>query len=77
MVSALSERPVPAGAVVMGEVALSGEVRPIAHSPLRLKEAAKLGFDAGWVPAGAEGPDGLALARFGHLRQLVDQILGR
>ena len=29
LVSALSERPVPADAVVMGEVALSGEVRPV------------------------------------------------
>ena len=49
--SALSERPVPADAVVMGEIALSGEVRPVAHGALRLKEAAKLGFERGWIPA--------------------------
>jgi DNA repair protein RadA/Sms len=77
LVSALSERPVPQDAVVMGEVALSGEVRPVAHAPLRLKEAAKLGFGAAWVPAGTEAPDGLSSARFATLRQLVDQILGR
>jgi DNA repair protein RadA/Sms len=44
---------------------------------LRLKEAAKLGFDRGWVPKGTEGPSGIALTRFERLRELVDQILGR
>jgi DNA repair protein RadA/Sms len=77
LVSALSERPVPQEAVLMGEVSLSGEVRPVAHAALRLKESAKLGFGRGWVPAGAEGPDSIALTRFGKLRELVDHILGR
>ena len=77
LVSALSERPVPQEAVVMGEIALSGEVRPIAHAGLRLKESAKLGFDRAWAPASTEGPAGIALTRFGKLRELVDQILGR
>jgi len=77
LVSALSERPVPQDAVVMGEIALSGEVRPVAHATLRLKESAKLGFERGWVPGGTEGPKGIALTRFGKLRELVDQILAR
>jgi DNA repair protein RadA/Sms len=77
LVSALSERPVPQEAVVMGEIALSGEVRPVAHAALRLKESAKLGFGRGWVPGGTEGPKGIALTRFSRLRELVDQILSR
>ena len=77
LVSALSERPVPQEAVVLGEVALSGEVRPVAHGSLRLKEAAKLGFERGWVPVGVEAEGGIALTRFANLRGLVDQILGR
>lgn len=77
LVSALSERPVPQEAVLMGEIALSGEVRPVAHAGLRLKESAKLGFDRGWVPAGTEDGKGVAVTRFGRLRDLVDQILGR
>jgi DNA repair protein RadA/Sms len=44
---------------------------------LRLKESAKLGFESGWVPRGVKGGDGLHLAEFGNLRQLVDQVLGR
>ena len=77
LVSALSERPVPQEAVIMGEIALSGEVRPVAHAALRLKESAKLGFGRGWVPGGTEGPKGIALTCFGKLRELVDQILAR
>jgi DNA repair protein RadA/Sms len=77
LVSAMSERPVPQEAVVMGEIALSGEVRPVAHAGLRLKEAAKLGFGRGWVPKGTEGLSGISLARFDRLRELVDQMLGR
>ena len=51
--------------------------RPVAHAGLRLKEAAKLGFEIGWVPKGVKGGEGLRLADFGNLRQLVDQVLGR
>jgi DNA repair protein RadA/Sms len=77
LVSALSERPVPQEAVVMGEISLSGEVRPVAHAGLRLKEAAKLGFDRAWAPKGTEGPGGISLTRFDRLLELVDQFLGR
>ena len=77
LVSALSERPVPGECVVLGEVALSGEVRPVAHAALRLKESAKLGFERAWVPAGVDSESGIALTRFTNLRGLVDQILAR
>src|SRR5688572_19339664 len=77
LVSALTERPVPPQAVVLGEIALSGEVRPVAHAPLRLKEAAKLGFETAWLPAGTPGCGSIGVAEFGTLRALVDHILGR
>jgi DNA repair protein RadA/Sms len=77
LVSALSERPVPSHAVIMGEIALSGEVRPVAHGALRLKEAAKLGFERGWIPASLEAPGAMATTRFAKLSELVDQIIGR
>ncbi len=77
LVSALSERPVPQEAVVMGEIALSGEVRPVAHAGLRLKESGKLGFGRAWVPAGTEDAGGISLARFAKLKELVDQRLSR
>src|SRR4029078_6481170 len=77
LVSAMSERPVPSEAVVLGEIALSGEIRPVAHAGLRLKESAKLGFEGGWAAEGIKVGEGLRLAQFANLRELVDQVLGR
>ena len=77
LVSALSEKPIPSEAVVLGEIALSGEIRPVAHAPLRLKESAKLGFEQAWVPSEVKAVEGIALVHFANLRALVDHILGR
>jgi DNA repair protein RadA/Sms len=77
LVSALSERPIPGETIVLGEIALSGEIRPVAHAGLRLKEAAKLGFETAWVPKGVKGSEGMKLAEFGNLRRMVEQILGK
>jgi DNA repair protein RadA/Sms len=77
LVSALSEKPIPGEAVVLGEVALSGEIRPVAHAALRLKEAAKLGFEQAWVLKEVKAADGIRAAHFGNLRMMVDHILGR
>ena len=80
LLSALSETPVPADTVVFGEIALSGEVRPVGHTEARLKEAAKLGFAEAWVaeprrqaarPPPATGPATVAM---GHLSDLVARL---
>jgi len=80
LVSALSETPVPADTVVFGEIALSGEVRPVGHTEARLKEAAKLGFAEAWVPrrggkrSAVAGGAGLAAVPMGHLSDLVARL---
>jgi DNA repair protein RadA/Sms len=76
LISALSERPVPVESVVFGELSLSGELRPVAHAGLRLREAAKLGFTRALVPSGVTGKD-IEVAAFGKLGALVDHMLGR
>ena len=46
----------------MGEVGLTGEVRPVAQLPLRIQEGARLGFERAAVPRmGLEGGKGLEL----------------
>ncbi len=78
LVSALSERPIPANTIVFGEVALSAEVRPVAHAGLRLKEASKLGFERALVAsATTSGKGGITLCGFSRLGGLVDHMLGR
>ena len=78
LVSALSERPVAIDAVAFGEVALSGEIRPVAHGALRLKEAGKLGFERALVPtAVAKEESTLRMTGFRTLGEFVDHMLGR
>lgn len=78
LISALSERPVPKDAVLLGEIALSGEVRPVAHAALRLRESAKLGFSRALLPAAsAKQAAGLTTSGFARLAELVDHMLGR
>jgi DNA repair protein RadA/Sms len=76
--SAAFEQPTSPGMVYCGEVGLSGEIRQVAQAEARLKEAAKLGFDAATLPRRlAHGnrrlaaPDGLQLVEIGHIADLV------
>ncbi|MDZ4216983.1 MAG: magnesium chelatase domain-containing protein, partial [Candidatus Gracilibacteria bacterium] len=48
IISSRKEAPLPEGVVVMGEVGLSGEVRPVSQEQRRLKELEKLGFKEVW-----------------------------
>jgi DNA repair protein RadA/Sms len=83
LVSALTATPVPADAVVFGEIALSGDVRPVGHTEARLKEAAKLGFAEAWTPSGrgerprAAAASGFEIAAIGHLSELVERLAPR
>jgi DNA repair protein RadA/Sms len=43
--------------VLIGEVGLGGQVRPVSQMELRLKESAKLGFQRAIVPKGQTFPD--------------------
>jgi DNA repair protein RadA/Sms len=77
LVSALAEKPLPSDCVLFGEVALSGEVRPVAHGGLRLKEAAKLGFNRAMVPPSVKSQSGMETQEFRTLAYLVDHMLAR
>jgi DNA repair protein RadA/Sms len=48
--SSLTDLPVEQGAIFLGEIGLSGEVRGCSQIEKRLKEAARLGFTAAIVP---------------------------
>jgi DNA repair protein RadA/Sms len=77
LISALSERPVASDGIAFGEIALSGEIRPVAHAPLRLKEAGKLGFTRAMVPSGVAEGASVQLSSFRNLGRFVDHMLGR
>ena len=50
LISALADKALPSGSTWFGEISLAGEIRPVAHTGLRLRESAKLGFDKGFGP---------------------------
>lgn len=50
IVSSLKNKPLEKKMIVMGEIGLAGEVRPVQRGQERLKEAAKLGFDQAIIP---------------------------
>ncbi|HXV23293.1 MAG TPA: DNA repair protein RadA [Alphaproteobacteria bacterium] len=78
LVSSLSGRPVPEDMVVFGEIGLSGEVRSVSQTELRLKEAAKLGFARALVPPSRRRREGVAVAlrtiEIAHLQDIVEIV---
>lgn len=51
IVSSVTDKPLPANSIALGELGLSGELRPITSLERRLSEAARLGFTSAIVPA--------------------------
>ena len=90
IVSASSGTAVPGDAVIFGEIGLSGEIRPVGRAELRLKEAAKLGFERALAPAprrrrGGSNASGsqreadgspLEIEAMDHVMDLVARIAG-
>jgi DNA repair protein RadA/Sms len=76
LVSALADKPLPERSVWFGEVSLAGEVRPVAHAGLRLREAAKLGFVTGCGPQnGGEKVANMKFSPVDRLSKLVDRVM--
>ena len=83
LVSSVTRVPVPAEVVVFGEIGLSGEVRPISQSEVRLKEASKLGFRGAVAPENhrRKGTQNVKITkskltevRIRHLDQLLEYL---
>jgi len=57
VVASFRDRVVDPRTVLLGEVGLGGQVRPVSQLELRLREAAKLGFKKAIIPKGQQPPD--------------------
>jgi len=71
-------RAVEAQTVIFGEVGLTGEVRAVSQPELRIKEAARLGFNRCILPQGSlkniKPPKGMTLVGIRHARELLDLV---
>lgn len=73
--SSLINQALPDKLVVIGEVSLTGELRPVVGTSQRLAEARRLGFTRAIIPARTEGvksPDGMVVKGASTLRDALD-----
>lgn len=54
LLSSFTNTPLPEDTVIIGEIGLGGEIRPVKQIEVRLKEAAKLGFKQAIIPASSK-----------------------
>ena len=76
LISSQTGKPVQGNTVFFGEVGLSGEIRTVSQPDIRIKEAAKLGFDQAMIPAPPKkakkaGSYPLNIRQIDHLDDLV------
>ena len=77
LVSAVNGAPVPNGTVFFGEIGLGGEIRQVPQPDIRMKEAARLGFDRAVLPARKKDKDkkpANELLRGEEIQQLQDLV---
>ena len=75
LVSSITGKILPVDAVFFGEIGLSGSIRPVVHGGARMKEAAKLGFEAAVAPPGSgDESAGLRVERADHIADVVARI---
>ncbi len=76
--SSVSDRPVPADAVLLGEVGLGGELRAVGQVERRLAEAARMGFRRAYLPGGRTGgaPGAIEVRTVERVRDLIQELFG-
>lgn len=78
LTSAYMDLPISGGVVCLGEVSLTGELRPITGLQQRLNEAARLGFNIAIIPASsgtASTPKGLEVRECSDIVQAIRSVL--
>ena len=78
LLSSFTDRTIPAGTVVFGEVGLAGEVRRVYRADARINEAARLGFERIILP-GSDGvtshaASGVTTLGVSHVRELAQAV---
>jgi DNA repair protein RadA/Sms len=84
LLSSQSNIPVSGNTVFFGEIGLAGEIRSVSQPDVRLKEAAKLGFDRSVIPqrpskkgSKPASISGFKIEEITHLEDLARQFAGK
>lgn len=70
ILSSYSNKPLPPRTLIIGEVGLQGEVRPVAQLEKRLKEAEKLGFETAILPVSKNLKTKMKIIQIKNLKEL-------
>ncbi len=77
--SSVRNRPIKPSTAVFGEVGLAGEVRGISQAPLRMREAAQMGFTRCVVPNGncapEDAPAGCEVVAVRNVSEALDELM--
>ena len=72
LASSVLEKPIPEQTVLIGEVGLTGEIRPAAQLDTRIREAARLGYTTVVIPAHSKVADhGCKLIRVSDVSEAI------
>lgn len=78
LASSLLEIPVSTDTAILGEVGLSGEIRPVSQVDRRLNELEKLGFSKVVIPAKQKiGSSKLEAIRVGEIKEVLSKLFGK
>jgi DNA repair protein RadA/Sms len=81
LASGYTDRPIGDDIVAVGEVGLSGELRPVFQTGARLAEIARLGFSRCVMPYGGKEaagvPDGLSVTRVKTIDEAIKSVMPR
>ena len=77
--SSIRNRPIKDGTAVFGEVGLAGEIRGASQAPLRVREAAQMGFARCVLPPGncppTDVPPGIELVEVKTVTEALDAVM--
>ena len=78
ILSSFKELTLPANTLLLGEVGLNGEIRPVSQIDKRIKEAKKLGYDNIIISAKSNNSSKLAnIKKIKHVRQLFPILFNK
>jgi DNA repair protein RadA/Sms len=74
LLSSLTGTVIPHGTAIFGEIALSGNVRPVSQTEARLKEAQKLGLHRAVIAASSEPQSGSRELQVKTIETIADLV---
>ncbi|OGK10568.1 MAG: DNA repair protein RadA [Candidatus Riflebacteria bacterium GWC2_50_8] len=76
LTGSLNDRPVPTDMLLVGELTLAGEVRPVSQAARRINEGRRFGFSRFVAASGCELPDEKGVVRVATVKDALKVVFG-